>query len=93
MRSVWCLSGPWARRLPIGLFAFALLGLVLPSGAMAQSSVGRAANTATGLSLQDAVAQQQNELMNSSGVGSGSGAGAAIGAGASPTGRLRSSDH
>jgi hypothetical protein len=92
MRSMWCLSGGWARRLPIGLFALGLLGLALPSGAMAQSSVGRAANTATGLSLQDAVTQQQNGLMSSSGVGS-SGAGAAIGAGASPTGRLRSSDH
>jgi hypothetical protein len=79
--------------LPIGLFALALTGLALPSGALAQSSVGRAANAATGQSLRDAVEQQQNELLSSSGVGSGSGAGAAIGAGASPTGRLRASDH
>ena len=94
MRSVWCVSMAWTRRLPIGLFAFAMLGLALPSGAMAQSSVGRAANTATGESLRDAVDQQQNEALNSSGVGAGgSGAGAAIGAGASPTGRLRSSSH
>jgi hypothetical protein len=75
--------------LPIGLIVVALL----PSGALAQSSVGRAANTATGQSLRDAVEQQQNEFLNSSGVGAGGGAGAAVGAGASPTGRLRSSDH
>ena len=79
--------------MPIGLIVFALLALALPSGALAQSGVGRAANAATGQSLRDAVEQQQNEFLNSSGVGAGGGAGAAIGAGASPTGRLRSSDH
>ena len=93
MSNVWRLSECWARRWPFALGALALLGLALPSGALAQSSVGRAANTATALSVQDAVQQQQSELINSSGVGSGSGAGAAIGAGASPTGRLRASDH
>jgi hypothetical protein len=79
------------RLLPIGLVVIALL----PSGALAQSSVGRAANAATGQSLRDAVEQQQNELINSSGVGSGGtgSVGSAIGAGASPTGRLRGSDH
>jgi hypothetical protein len=90
MRGVvrWSGAGGWL--FPIGLLVFSLL----PSGALAQSSVGRAANTATGASLLDAVEQQQNELIQSSGVGSSSGGvGAAIGAGASPTGRLRSSDH
>jgi hypothetical protein len=94
MGTVWRFLTAWTRRLPIGLFAFAMLGLALASGAMAQSSVGRAANTATGQSLRDAVEQQQNETLNSSGVGAGgSSVGAAIGAGASPTGRLRSSNH
>jgi hypothetical protein len=69
-----------------GLFA-----VVLPSGALAQSSVGRAANAATGQSLRDAVDQQQNEFLGTYGVGGGAGAG--IGAGASPSGRLRGSDH
>jgi hypothetical protein len=63
---------------------------LLPSGALAQSSVGRAANAATGQSLRDAVEQQQNSFLDSSGVGGGA---AAAGAGAAPTGRLRSSDH
>ena len=88
MNSVSRLSKALGWLLPIGLIAS-----LLPSGALAQSSVGRAANAATGQSLRDAVEQQQNELLNSSGVGAGGGAGAAIGAGASPTGRLRSSDH
>jgi hypothetical protein len=91
MRGVWRLLGAWTRRLPIGLFAIGLLGLALASGAMAQSSVGRAANTATGQSLRDAVEQQQSEFLGTYGVGGGAGAG--IGAGASPTGRLRSSSH
>ena len=87
MRSVvrWSGAGGWL--LPISLLVFSLL----PSGALAQSSVGRAANTATGQSLRDAVEQNQNEFL--AGSGGGGGAGAAIGAGASPTGRLRSSDH
>jgi hypothetical protein len=92
MRSVWCLSGPWARRLPIGLFALALLGLVLPSGALAQSSVGQAANAAIGRSLEDAVQQNQNDLLNGGRSGSSSSV-AGIGFGANPTGRLRFSDH
>ena len=90
MRSVWCLLGAWTRRLPIGLFALAMLGLVLPSGAMAQSSVGQAANAATGQSLRDAVENQQKEMLGSTG---GGGVGAAIGVGAVPSGRLRFSDH
>jgi hypothetical protein len=64
---------------------------LLPSGALAQSSVGRAANAATGQSLRDAVEQQQSEFLGTYGVGGGAGAG--IGGGASPTGRLRGSDH
>jgi len=58
----WSGAGGWL--FPIGLLVFSLL----PSGALAQSSVGRAANTATGASLLDAVEQQQNELIQSSGV-------------------------
>src|SRR6476660_152327 len=87
MRSVvrWSGAGGWL--LPISLLVFSLL----PSGALAQSSVGRAANAATGQSLRDAVDQQQNEFLGTYGVGGGAGAG--IGAGASPSGRLRGSDH
>jgi hypothetical protein len=94
MRSVWRLGVASSRRWPLGLCVVAVLAFALPSGALAQSGVGRAANAATGESLRDSIEQNQNELINSSGVGSGSsGAGAAIGAGASPTGRLRSSTH
>jgi hypothetical protein len=73
------------------LLPICLVGFVLPSGALAQSSVGRAANAATGQSLRDAVEQQQGEFLGTYGVGGGAGAG--IGAGASPSGRLRGSDH
>src|SRR5262245_3628368 len=91
MRSVWRLWESSSRRWPLGLCVLALLALALPSGALAQSSVGRAANAATGQSLRDAVEQQQGEFLGTYGVGGGAGAG--IGAGASPSGRLRSSDH
>ena len=87
MKSVWRLPRASGRLLPIGLVVLALL----PSGALAQSSVGRAANAATGQSLRDAVEQQQGEFLGTYGVGGGAGAG--VGAGASPSGRLRGSDH
>jgi hypothetical protein len=90
MGDVWRLSGCWARRWPFALCTFVLLSLALPSGSLAQSSVGQAANAATGQSLRDAVESQQKEMLGSSGVG---GVGAAIGVGAVPSGRLRTSDH
>ena len=74
-----------------GWLAVGLISIVLPSGALAQSSIGRAANAATGQSLRDAVEQQQSEFLGTYGVGGGTSG--SIGAGASPTGRLRSSDH
>jgi len=72
--------------------------LFAPSTAYAQSALGRAWNAATGQSLRDAVEQNQKDFADregpsSSAEGSSGGGGAALGAGASPTGRLRSSDH
>ena len=81
MSSMW----RWSRA--SAWLAVGLVSVVLPSGAQAQSSVGRAANAATGQSLRDAVEQQQSGLLGTYGVGGGAGAGA------SPSGRLRGSDH
>ena len=92
MSNVWRLSECWARRWPFALGAFALLGLALPPGALAQSSVGQAANAAIGRSLEDAVQNNQNDLLNGGRSGSSSSV-AGIGFGANPTGRLRFSDH
>jgi hypothetical protein len=72
--------------------------------AFAQSSVGRAANAATGQSLRDAVEQIQNDLMDrevlgkaaddaAAGPTGGSAQGGGLGAAVTPTGRLRSSRH
>jgi hypothetical protein len=85
MKSVSRLWGTSGWFLPICLFAF-----LLPSGALAQSSVGQAANAATAQSLREAVEGQQKEMLGSAG---GGGVGAAIGIGAVPSGRLRFSDH
>lgn len=90
MRSVWRLWEASSRRLPLGLFVLAVLALAFPSGALAQSSVGQAANAATAQSLRDAVESQQKEMLGSAG---GGGVGAATGIGAVPSGRLRFSDH
>ena len=89
MRGVVRLSGACGWLLPVGLLGVALL----PSGALAQSSVGQAANTAIGRSLEDAVQQNQNDLLTGGRSGSSSAVGGAIGASVVPTGRLRSSDH
>ncbi len=70
----------------------------MPSDVFAQSSVGRAANAATGQSLRDAVDGTQKDFIDAQVLGTPAagglgGAGASLGAGASPTGRLRRSDH
>lgn len=64
--------------------------LFAASDVFAQSSVGRAANTATGQSLRDAVEQIQQEIIDREVFGE---AGAFLGAGAAPGGRLRGSRH
>lgn len=85
----------FCRLLPVLLSTYVLLSV---SDALAQSSVGRAANSATGQSLRDAIEQVQNDLIDrdvfggAGQGGSGQGAGA-LGATASPTARLRRSDH
>jgi hypothetical protein len=95
MPAVWRLAAALGS---IGTLLIALFVTIFSSEVLAQSSVGRAANAATGQSLRDAVEQNQkdfidNEVLGPSAGGAPGGAGAALGAGASPTGRLRRSDH
>jgi hypothetical protein len=74
-----------ARAFLIGIFL-----LIAASDASAQSSVGRAANAATGASLGDAVEQNQKDFIDREVY---AGSGGPVGFGAAPTGRLRSSRH
>ncbi len=74
-----------ARAVFIGIFL-----LIATSDAFAQSSLGRAANGATGASLGDAVEQNQKDFIDREVF---AGSGGPVGFGASPTGRLRTSRH
>ncbi len=80
-----------------GAIGGTLLLLFSAAPALAQSSVGVNMNAATGRSAEDAIAQNQKELLNSEGVGSGSGKGGTAGGlggfSAFPTGKLRTSEH
>ena len=65
--------------------------LLLPASmALAQSSVGVNMNAATGRSTEDAITQNQKELLNSEGVGTAGGLG---GFSVFSTGKLRTSEH
>jgi hypothetical protein len=93
MRNFWRVAANSCRFRPIHALAIALAIFFTSTSAFAQSSVGRAANEATGQSLRDAVEQNEKELVDREVLGSSAEGGAALGAGASPTGRVRGSDH
>lgn len=84
------LSRLFYRLLPAFIGSLALLAA---TDAVAQSSVGRAANAAAGQSLRDVIEQVQKELIDRDVLGSSGQSSMVLGAGASPSGRLRRSDH
>lgn len=89
---VWSQHFSWMfRRLLPVLIGFC--ALIAATDAFAQSSIARAANAASGQSLRDAVEQVQKELVDREVLGWTGQGGGALGAGASPSGRMRGSDH
>lgn len=97
MLRVWRAAAACSRFWPAHVLAVTLAALVLPTSALAQSSVGNPANTAAARSLQDAVAQNEKEVVEREVLGRSSGGGGttagALGVTAFPTGRLRTSSH
>jgi hypothetical protein len=105
MLCVWRVASVGIRLLSAAALASALAHLIAPSRALAQSSVGQAANAATGRSLADAVDRNLNDFIfnevlgaiGGDGAGTGTGAGAGSAGGGTlnlfPTGRVRGSNH
>jgi hypothetical protein len=109
MSGAWRLEWFYRRQLPVAALLCAFSVLVTPYAALAQSSVGQAINAATGRSLADSVDKNTNdfivrEVLGAGADGNGSGgsnAGTSGGGGggtsfiitATPSGRLRGSEH
>jgi hypothetical protein len=91
MRCVVCASANcrWLR--PLAVVSVALPVFFASTSAFAQSSEAAIANAATARSLDDAVDQNQKDLIGRDALGQSSGG--AGGVGAFATGRLRTSDH